>query len=122
VPSLADAETRSTTIFTRSHLHLRLPPIEHPTPLRESQPEQSYSERQFYEAALDGPSREIAVVQRVTETEAVKEIEGQFAKNPRRGGEDGGSCFDRLGLAPFFGDNSYPPETALLNERNEVPQ
>jgi len=38
----------------------------------ESQPEQSYSERQLYEAALDRLSREIAVVQHVTETEAVK--------------------------------------------------
>jgi CarD family transcriptional regulator len=52
----------------------------------DSQPEQSYSERQLYEAALDRLSREIAVVQHVTETEAVKEIEGQLAKSPRRGG------------------------------------
>jgi CarD family transcriptional regulator len=51
----------------------------------ESQPEQSYSERQLYEAALDRLSREIAVVQHGTETEAVKEIEGQLAKSPRRG-------------------------------------
>ena len=51
----------------------------------ESQPEQSYSERQLYEAALDRLSREIAVVQHVTETEAVKEVEGQLAKSPRRG-------------------------------------
>jgi len=41
----------------------------------DTQPEQSYSERQLYEAALDRLSREIAAVQRVTETEAVKEIE-----------------------------------------------
>lgn len=51
----------------------------------ESQPEQSYSERQMYEAALDRLSREIAVVQHSTETEAVKEIETQLAKSPRRG-------------------------------------
>src|ERR1035438_1785608 len=51
----------------------------------ESQPEQSYSERQLYEAALDRLSREIAVVRHVTETEAVKEIESQLAKSPRRG-------------------------------------
>jgi CarD family transcriptional regulator len=51
----------------------------------ESQPEQSYSERQLYEAALDRLSREIAVVQHNTETEAVKEIESQLAKSPRRG-------------------------------------
>ena len=51
----------------------------------ESQPEQSYSERQLYEAALDRLSREIAVVQRITETEAIKEIEAALAKGPRRG-------------------------------------
>jgi CarD family transcriptional regulator len=51
----------------------------------DSQPEQSYSERQLYEAALDRLSREIAVVQHVTETEAVKEIEANLAKSPRRG-------------------------------------
>src|ERR1700754_1585610 len=58
----------------------------------ESQPEQSYSERQLYEAALDRLSREIAVVQHVTETEAVKEIEGQLAKSPRRGAKAEGEA------------------------------
>jgi RNA polymerase-interacting CarD/CdnL/TRCF family regulator len=51
----------------------------------DSQPEQSYSERQLYEAALDRLSREIAAVQHITETEAVKEIEAALAKGPRRG-------------------------------------
>ena len=51
----------------------------------EQQPEQSYSERQLYEAALDRLSREISAVQHITETEAVKEIEGALAKGPRRG-------------------------------------
>jgi len=51
----------------------------------DSQPEQSYSERQLYEAALDRLSREIAAVQRITETEAVKEVEAALAKGPRRG-------------------------------------
>ena len=46
----------------------------------ETQPEQSYSERQLYEAALDRLSREIAAVQRVTETEAIKEIEAALPK------------------------------------------
>lgn len=50
----------------------------------EAQPEQSYSERQLYEAALDRMTREIAVVDDVTETEALKKIEGQLAKSPRR--------------------------------------
>src|SRR5512143_3834215 len=51
----------------------------------DTQPEQSYSERQLYEAALDRLSREISAVQRGTETEAIKEIEGALAKGPRRG-------------------------------------
>ena len=51
----------------------------------DSQPEQSYSERQLYEAALDRLSREISAVQRITETEAIKEIEAALAKGPRRG-------------------------------------
>ena len=51
----------------------------------DTQPEQSYSERQLYEAALDRLSREISAVQRVTETEAIKEIEAALAKGPRRG-------------------------------------
>ncbi len=48
----------------------------------ETQPEQSYSERQLYEAALDRLSREIAAVQRITETEAIKEIEGALGQGP----------------------------------------
>ena len=51
----------------------------------DTQPEQSYSERQLYEAALDRLSREVSAVQRITETEAIKEIEAALAKGPRRG-------------------------------------
>lgn len=51
----------------------------------EAQPEQSYSERQLYEAALDRMSREIAAVEKISETEAVRRIEQNLAKNPRRG-------------------------------------
>ena len=51
----------------------------------DNQPEQSYSERQLYELALDRLSRELAAVERVTEPEAVKMIEAQLAKGPRRG-------------------------------------
>jgi CarD family transcriptional regulator len=50
----------------------------------DAQPEQSYSERQLYEAALDRMSREIAAVERISETEAVRKIETNLAKNPRR--------------------------------------
>ena len=50
----------------------------------EAQPEQSYSERQLFEAALDRLLREIAAVEDITETEAMKKVEAQLAKNPRR--------------------------------------
>jgi CarD family transcriptional regulator len=49
-----------------------------------SQPEQSYSERQLYEAALDRMAREISAVARTTETEAVQRIEESLNKSPRR--------------------------------------
>jgi CarD family transcriptional regulator len=48
----------------------------------DTQPEQSSSERQLYEAGLDRLSREIAAVQRVTETEAIREIETAPARRP----------------------------------------
>ena len=51
----------------------------------ENQPEQSYSERQLYEAALDRMAREIAAVNKMSETEAVRLIEANLAKGPRRG-------------------------------------
>src|SRR6195952_210496 len=56
----------------------------------EAQPEQSYSERQLYEAALDRMAREIAAVQKLTDSEVLKLIEVQLQKSPRRsktGGE-----------------------------------
>ncbi len=50
----------------------------------DAQPEQSYSERQLYEAALDRMMREIAAVQKLSETEALKVIDGQLKKNQKR--------------------------------------
>jgi CarD family transcriptional regulator len=50
----------------------------------EAQPEQSYSERQLYEAALDRLMSEISAVEDITDTEALKKIETSLAKNPRR--------------------------------------
>ena len=50
----------------------------------EAQPEQSYSERQLYEAALGRMAREVAALREITESEAVKEIEQVLAKSPRR--------------------------------------
>ena len=50
----------------------------------ESQPEQSYSERQLYEAALGRMARELAAVNEVSETEAVQLIEVNLNKGPKR--------------------------------------
>ena len=50
----------------------------------DSQPEQSYSERQLYEAALDRVTRELAHVNKITDTEATKLIEASLAKAPKR--------------------------------------
>ncbi len=51
----------------------------------EAQPEQSYSERQLYEAALDRMAREVAAVHKVLENEALKMIETSLQKGPKRG-------------------------------------
>ncbi len=79
----------------------------------ESQPEQSYSERQLYEAALDRLSREISAVQRVTETEAIKEIEGALAKGPRRGPKPADEAEEVLeeeaGLKPLDSQSNKRP-------------
>jgi CarD family transcriptional regulator len=56
----------------------------------EAQPEQSYSERQLYEAALDRMGREIGAVQKTTETETLKLIDTQLQKGPRRGAKPEG--------------------------------
>jgi len=44
------------------------------------QPEQSYSERQLYEAALARMARELAAVERIDEQAAVKRVEGALLK------------------------------------------
>ena len=53
----------------------------------ENQPEQSYSERQLYEAALDRMAREVGAVGKISETEAIRQIEQNLMKNPRRSGK-----------------------------------
>lgn len=52
----------------------------------ETQPEQSYSERQLYEAALGRMVRELAVVNKVTDDDAQHLIENTLKKAPRRRG------------------------------------
>jgi len=54
----------------------------------DAQPEQSYSERQLYEAALERLSREVGTVQKLTDTESLKLIETQLQKGPRRSKAD----------------------------------
>ena len=63
----------------------------------DTQPEQSYSERQLYEAALDRMAREVAAVRKLIDSESLKLIESFLLKGPRRGpkaegdtGDDGG--------------------------------
>ena len=51
----------------------------------DAQPEQSYSERQLYEAAVDRMAREIAVVHKLTDGESLKLIESHLLKGPKRG-------------------------------------
>ncbi len=50
----------------------------------QSQPEPSYSERQLYEQAIDRMSREVAVVEKLSEAEAVSKIEKTIEASPRR--------------------------------------
>lgn len=50
----------------------------------ERQPEQSYSERQLYEAALDRMARELAAAQQTTDREAVEQIEEVLNKTARK--------------------------------------
>jgi len=63
----------------------------------ETQPEQSYSERQLYEAALDRMAREIGAVAKLTETEAVRRIEEALNKSPRRNPGRGAEAAEDLG-------------------------
>lgn len=51
----------------------------------DDQPEQSYSERQLFEAAIDRMSREISAVNKISLTESLKLIQKNLAKSPRRG-------------------------------------
>lgn len=50
----------------------------------EKQPEQSYSERQLFEQALERMAREIAAVKKIDDDAAVKEVEAFLEKNAHR--------------------------------------
>ncbi len=49
----------------------------------DDQPEQSYSERQLFEAALDRLAREVAAVRNVDEAQAIKDIQEVLNKSAR---------------------------------------
>ncbi len=49
------------------------------------QPEQSYSERQLFEQALNRFARELAAVRKVDEGQCIKELEDYLARNAKRG-------------------------------------
>ncbi|MFC0284375.1 CarD family transcriptional regulator [Camelimonas abortus] len=62
----------------------------------DAQPEQSYSERQLYEAALERVISELAAVNRITDTEARKLVEEALAKSPRPAAKSGAAGEDNV--------------------------
>jgi CarD family transcriptional regulator, regulator of rRNA transcription len=50
----------------------------------DTQPEQSYSERQLYEAALDRMAREVGAVRKISEAESIPLIEEILTTSPKR--------------------------------------
>jgi len=64
----------------------------------EAQPEQSYSERQLYEAALDRIMREIAAVQKLSEIDALKLIESHLKRSQRRAAKSDGADGDEAAV------------------------
>ena len=62
----------------------------------ERQPEQSYSERQLFEQALERMAREIAAVKKIDDDQAVKELEDYLSKNARRAPAPGDKAEDEV--------------------------
>ena len=96
----------------------------------DDQPEQSYSERQLFEQAMDRMSREIGAVNKLTLTEAVQLIEKNLAKSPKRSkyrpvGRRGSCClsicqsqnYKRPGAIPAF---LFLASTCLLQRHDLV--
>jgi len=54
----------------------------------ERQPEQSYSERQLFEQALERFARELAAVRKVDEDQCIRELEEYLARNAKRSATD----------------------------------
>ncbi|WP_321501113.1 CarD family transcriptional regulator [Breoghania sp.] len=78
----------------------------------DTQPEQSYSERQLYEAALDRMAREIQAVNRSSETEAIRQIEQNLAKAPKRGAKGEDAAADASADEENDGDDVAQEEAA----------
>ncbi len=70
----------------------------------DAQPEQSYSERQLYEAALDRMAREVSVVLKLTDTEVLKLLEEQLQKGPRRTAKSDAESDGEADADPESGD------------------
>ena len=62
----------------------------------ERQPEQSYSERQLFEQALERMAREIAAVKKIDDDQSIKELEDYLAKNAKRGPTAGEKAEDEV--------------------------
>ena len=93
------ARTKSTTWSRRSQEHIAkinsgdivsIAEVARDLYRSASQPEQSYSDGQSYRVAVERLSREIAEVQRCTQTEAVQVIEAALVKGRDRGSIPGG--------------------------------
>ncbi|CAN2532442.1 hypothetical+protein [Methylocapsa aurea] len=78
----------------------------------DTQPEQSYSERQLYEAALDRMAREVAAVRKLLDSESLKLIESFLQKGPRRGGPKGDAEADASDDASEEGEEDDVEERA----------
>ncbi len=92
----------------------------------DTQPEQSYSERQLYEAALDRMAREVAAVRKLIDSESLKLIESFLLKGPRRGpkaegdaGDDGGDEADVDRAARALRHMNHVIERSVQNQMLE---
>ena len=62
----------------------------------ERQPEQSYSERQLFEQALERMAREIAAVRKIDDDQSIKELEDYLTKNAKRTPAPGDKAEDEV--------------------------
>ena len=84
VPALARAGVTALKIEGRQRSRAYVAEVVRDLYRSERQPEQSYSERQLFEQALDRMAREIAAVKKIDDDQAVKELEEYLSKNAKR--------------------------------------